>query len=126
MKTLDEVIQGIEDCQNMLVDCRHGCPMLREGMPDCDKDDLALHYLKEYQKEILNNQLTFDEIRYMPGCPVWMEFDDVKGGMLVNHFDSTFDDTKGIALTDRYGTDYVFSEESVNKDDVKVYRKEPK
>ena len=49
MKTLDEVIKGMEDCQNMIVDCEHGCPMLREGEPECDKEQLALHYLKEYR-----------------------------------------------------------------------------
>ena len=73
-----------------------------------------------------NPPLTFDEVREMVGMPVWMEWNDVKGWRLVNCFDSTITGEKAVALTDRFGVDFVFSAETFAKCEVKVYRKERK
>lgn len=91
-----------------------------------DAKDRYIAKLKELEIGTLNNPLTFAEIRGKLGCPVWMEYENIKKWVLVNCFDSTIDSTKGIALTDRYGTDFVFSQEAVDKGDVKVYRRERK
>ena len=112
----------------------------------------VLHYLKCYQdclKQMENNQmiiedavrqrdahikalaemkrndpLTWDELRQMLGKPVWMEWNECKGWRLVNCFDSVTTGKKAVALTDRFGVDFVFDEETIVKCEVKVYRKE--
>lgn len=117
MKTLDEVI-------DIFAECFENKWSISSIEADMTIGEDALHYLKMYRSDTMNEPLTFTEVRQMLGCPVWMEFFDVKGWMLVNLFDSTIDDTKGIALADRYGTDFVFSEESVDKGDVLIYRRQ--
>lgn len=71
-----------------------------------------------------NPPLTFDEVREMLGKPVWMESVTAKGWRLVNCFDSVTTGEKAVALTDRYGVDFVFSADSFEKCEVMVYRKE--
>ena len=118
MKTLDEVI-------------------LEAPYTPLPWEAVALHYLKEYQKLQIafikamadleyNPPLTFEEVREMVGMPVWMECNDSKGWRLVNCFDSTITREKGVALTDRFGVDFVFSAETFAKGEVKVYKKEKK
>ena len=118
MKTLNEVIDKYE-----------AIPYLSPLEAD------ALHYLKEYRtlqygyiKAMAdledNPPLTFEEVREMVGMPVWMEWNDAKGWRLVNCFDSTVSDKKAVALTDRFGVDFVFSAETFAKCEVMVYRKE--
>ena len=85
MKTLDEVIHGIE-CQN----CTN-CAYYDDSDPypcqyeECQKD--ALHYLKAYKddrndlsalrafwkEQHENPPLTWDELKQMEGKPVWVE-----------------------------------------------------
>ena len=119
MKTIDEVIVGLGICAREL-----DCYCCRE----------AVHYLKMY-KELAkestlfaewkeNPPLTFTEVREMLDKPVWMEWNNVKGWRLVNCFDSVTTGKKAVALTDRFGVDFVFDEESLKKCEVKVYRKE--
>ena len=103
MKTLDEVITGLDICKNFSY-CTHPqkgeCPYLYEDNT-CDQDGLyrdALHYLKEYREEYKaliktineaidvemkyyhmieelehNSPLTWDELRTMEGRPIWIE-----------------------------------------------------
>ena len=102
MKTLDEVIKALR-CTEMQV-----------------------AYIKAMADLEDNPPLTFEEVREMVGMPVWMEWNDAKGWRLVNCFDSTVSDEKAVALTDRFGVDFVFSAETFAKCEVKVYRKERK
>lgn len=93
----------------------------------------ALHYLKWFKaRDEMSRKLdredkeplTFDEIRNMLGQPVWMEWNGTKGWRLVNWFDSVTTGEKAIALTDRFGVDFVFTSETIKKCGVEVYRKE--
>ena len=119
MKTLDEVIVGLGICAREL---------------DCNCCREAVHYLMKY-KELAkdaesfaewkeNPPITFTEVREMLDKPVWMEWNSVKGWRLVNCFDSVTTGKKAVALTDRFGVDFVFDEEMLEKCEVKVYRKE--
>lgn len=79
MKTLDEVIEKIEEFWV--------CPSSDEADEYCDLMEVredALQYLKEYRgllkmwndkldKEQENQPLTWDELRTMEGKPVWVE-----------------------------------------------------
>ena len=100
MKTLDEVIWAVENCDSAIDDCAH-CSYCKD---DCE--DLrslradAIHYLKEYRDtdenykkaiahviEVIdhyekmvadyladnNPPLTWDELKQMEGKPVWVE-----------------------------------------------------
>ena len=96
MRTLDEVITGLDICKNFSY-CTHPqkgeCPYLCEDNT-CGQDDLyrdALHYLKEFKRisarlekialgnitetleKLDNPPLTWDELRNMEGKPVWIE-----------------------------------------------------
>lgn len=87
MKTLDEVIKANECC-NHKRRCE-GCPYNGIGACALERQTDALHYLKEYQgnligkeiseafdeafTEIYNPPLTWDELRTMEGRPVWVE-----------------------------------------------------
>ena len=88
MKTLDEVIWAVENCDSAIDDCAH-CAYYKE---DCEnlrplRAD-ALHYLKEYRKldsldavafpEDDNPPLTWDELKQMEGKPVWVEWCSVE------------------------------------------------
>lgn len=76
MKTLDEVIDELED-EGLFAD--------------------ALHYLKEYRKldsldavafsEDDNPELIWDELRQMEGKPVWVERPEWKEWLLVSEID---------------------------------------
>ena len=79
MKTLDEVIEKIEEFWV--------CPSSDEADEYCDLMEVredALQYLKEYRgllkmwndkldKEQENQPLTWDELRTMEGKPIWVE-----------------------------------------------------
>ncbi len=145
MKTLNEVIDIME----------HPMYGADEGFVEIAEDDIAdaLHYLKAHKNQqdfyddgikrttemidkcektvaeylaVNNPPLTFEEVCEMVGMPVWMELNYVKGWRLVNCFDSTVSDEKVVALTDRFGVDFVFSAETLAKCEVKVYRREKK
>lgn len=100
MKTLDEVITGLDICKNFSY-CTHPqkgeCPYLYEDN-SCGQDDLyrdALHYLKtiettenlyhdavnklsKWEDEDWKDRclpLTWDELRTMEGKPVWVVAD---------------------------------------------------
>ena len=84
MKTLDEVIWAVENCDSAIDDCAH-CAYYKE---DCEnlrplRAD-ALHYLREYQRlqiaflkalaDLEDNQpITWDELKQMEGMPVFVE-----------------------------------------------------
>jgi len=136
MKRLDEVIKALEWCiDDSHADNCDGCPY---DVTNCyDRNIDALHYLKEYRTTQTayikamadledNPPLTFEEVREMVGMPVWMEWNYSKGWRLVNCFDSTVSDEKAVALTDRFGVDFVFSAETFAKCEVMVYRREKK
>lgn len=99
MKTLDEVITGLDICKNFSY-CTHPqkgeCPYLYEDN-SCGQDDLyrdALYYLKTIETtenlyhDAVNElskwkdedwkdrclPLTWDELKQMEGKPIWMEF----------------------------------------------------
>ena len=72
-----------------------------------------------------NEPLTFQQVRDRLGNPVWMEFEKSKHWCLVNHFDSVTTGVKAVALTDRYGVDFVFSEHDFENGFVKVYDHKP-
>lgn len=97
MKTLNEVITGLDICKNFSY-CTHPqkgeCPYLQEDN-SCSQDDLykdALHYLKdmknleedydilynkywrEFNQQQANPALTWDELKAMEGKPVWVKF----------------------------------------------------
>ena len=99
MRTLDEVITGLDICKKFSY-CTHPqkgeCPYLCEDNT-CGQDDLyrdALHYLKEFKRisarlekialgnitetleKLDNPPLTWDELRTMEGKPVWVESSD--------------------------------------------------
>lgn len=95
MKTLDEVIWAVENCDSAIDDCAH-CAYYKE---DCEnlrplRAD-ALHYLQEYKTNLedpdgdhqqlekaqkllwefyQNDPLTWDELKQMEGKPVWVEY----------------------------------------------------
>ena len=69
--------------------------------------------------------LTFQQVRDRLGNPVWMELEKSKHWCLVNHFDSVTTGAKAVALTDRYGVDFVFSEHDFENGFVKVYDRKP-
>ena len=139
MKTLDEVIKGMEDCQNMIVDCEHGCPMLKQWEPECEKEYLALHYLREYRdaKDALeeakknyilaacacknNLPLTWDELRTMFHRPVWIETTAKKGWNIIVSIDIA--DMQVIHTAHRGPRLSGFSRESLGKT-WQAYRKE--
>ena len=85
MKTLDEVIKGIEHChEDNCMDCPYQFEPKDFGCVDQANYTDALHYLKEFQglskmwndkldKEQENPPLTWDELKQMEGKPVWVE-----------------------------------------------------
>lgn len=111
MKTLDETIKKFEICNGSENFCSE-CPYNEERCC-CDPD--ALYYLKEYRDECnnivnvhddyihlrnemqdelsrMNPPLTWDELKAMEGDPVWMEYEDGKGGwVIVGKFFSLFE-----------------------------------
>ena len=72
-----------------------------------------------------NEPLTFQQVRDRLGCPVWMELEKAKHWCLVNYFDSVTTGVKAVALTDRYGVDFVFQEHDFESGFVKVYDRKP-
>lgn len=105
MKTLDEVITGLDICKNFSY-CTHPqkgeCPYLYEDN-SCGQDDLykdALHYLKtiettetlyhdavnklsKWEDEDWKDRclpLTWDELKQMEGKPIWLEYDNHLSG----------------------------------------------
>lgn len=144
MKTINEVIKALEYCLNPVDNfgnCNAECPYIHCCDPsNHDVTEDALHYLREYKKytdtmcalpdyydwvhSADNPPLSFEEVREMLGKPVWMEFSSAKGWRLVNWFDSLTTGEKSVALTDRYGVDFVFSADTFVKCEVMVYRKE--
>ena len=115
MKTLDEVIKAFEICIGYYCsNAEHDvCPYFGESDMGCMKEPEkdALHYLKEYREtkkhlaclddaeirgdntQVVNNPpLTWDELKSMEGNPVWMEYEDGKGGwVIVGEFFSLFE-----------------------------------
>lgn len=85
MKTLDEVIKGMEHChEDNCMECPYQFePKDFDCITQCQYTD-ALHYLKEYRKldsldavafsEDDNPPLTWDELKQMAGKPVWVEY----------------------------------------------------
>ena len=84
MKTLDEVIDKFEKCNDYAI-CCDACPYFTEQCA-CDPD--ALHYLKIFKSECdrirgqleeareefrPNDPLTWEELRKMEGEPVFVE-----------------------------------------------------
>ena len=99
MKTLDEVIKGLDVCLNGK-GCEN-CPYAvydKDGFGehfDCVKMQTdALHYLKHLQeyyemskkRHEPNMPLTWDELKQMEGKPVWVETDNVKFWTVVYNF----------------------------------------
>lgn len=99
MKTLDEVIKGMEHChEDNCMECPYQFePKDFDCITQCQYTD-ALHYLKEYQKiedeyhelkdwwaeeYVTNDPLTWDELKQMEGKPVWVEHHLFKGWRLV-------------------------------------------
>ena len=104
MKTLDEVIWAVENCDSAIDDCAH-CAYYKE---DCEnlrplRAD-ALYYLKEYRKdkqiysydiarrnlEIAerNDPLSWDELKTMEGKPVWLEVKGYNGCWTIVNWNS--------------------------------------
>ena len=101
MKTLDEVIKAFECCyiHKEEPNCSE-CPYkFKEKFGLCGDQRLdALYYLKEYQKieknfsydelqelrdwwaeeHVINEPLSWDELKQMEGKPVWVEYDGYK------------------------------------------------
>lgn len=87
MKTLDEVIKGMEHChEDNCMECPYQFePRDFDCITQCQYSD-ALHYLKEYRSldsldavafpEDDNPALTWDELKQMEGKPVWVESSD--------------------------------------------------
>ena len=128
MQTLDEVIAKLED-EGLFADALHYLKEYRDtrqqlldGMKRLENKELMyIHAMANLED---NPPLTFEEVREMLDKPVWMEWNNVKGWRLVNCFDSVTTGKKAVALTDRFGVDFVFDEEMFEKCEVKVYRKE--
>lgn len=104
MKTLDEVIFAVENCDSAIDDCAH-CAYYKE---DCEnlrplRAD-ALYYLKEYkanqedpdgdhqqlkkcrallQDFYRNDPLSWDELKQMEGKPVWVEEKDMPSTWII-------------------------------------------
>lgn len=108
MKTLDEVIKAMENCYGPDAECCDKCQYTKEISAGsiclkCDLEDDALHYLKEFQglskmwndkldKEQENQPLDWETLKQMEGKPVWMEYEDGKGGwVIVGKFFSLFE-----------------------------------
>lgn len=82
MRTLDEVIKALEDCE-----VRGGFFDWKYGISD------ALHYLKEYRKldsldavafpEDDNPALSWNELKQMEGKPVWIEEKDMPSTWII-------------------------------------------
>lgn len=72
MKSLTTVIEVLESCQNVAIECFE-CPMRHET--ECEVKSVALAYLKEYQstKDEDNPVLTWEQLKTMEGKPVWVE-----------------------------------------------------
>lgn len=145
MKTLDEVITGLDICKNFSY-CTHPqkgeCPYLYEDN-SCGQDDLyrdALYYLKTIETtenlyhDAVNElskwkdedwkdrylPLTWDELKQMEGKPVWVEQynTDIKGWLLIlrTNFDV-------ITCTTRHGNSFHLYKSSYGER-WQAYRKE--
>lgn len=130
MVSLDEVIKCMEDCQSMVVVCEPTCPMWKAVDPECEKEQLALYYLKEYREtkkhlaclddaeirgddtQVVNNHpLTWDELRQMEGKAVWIEGTHHKHWCII----------KGIARKDLSEMEYVTLAYLNNKNRIVTY-----
>lgn len=151
MKTLDEVITGLEYCTGFdFVRCQD-CPGYSE--PDCGVQNDALHYLKELKeaREILakareeayeqiedfktdvlskmsnNDPLTWDELKQMEGKPIWIEADNgqeqFKHWFIIDEF--TLSDIPGIQIMWCMNNCFKFWEQDLGKT-WQAYRKERK
>ena len=93
MKTLDEVIKGMEHChEDMCIECPYQFePKDFDCITQCQYTD-ALHYLKEYRtlqcgyvKAMAdledNPALSWDELKGMEGKPVWVEAESLSVGV---------------------------------------------
>lgn len=102
MKTLDEVIYAYERCRSE--DVMAGCGVCAyHDVPHCgckcERNDDALHYLKEYREtkkhlaclddaeirgddtQVVNNPpLDWETLKQMEGKPVWFEYDNHLSG----------------------------------------------
>lgn len=80
MKTLDEVIDELED-EGLFADALH---YLKEYRRDCEELVEAAKSLTKKEHELAvtekNDPLTWDELQHMEGKPVWVEYEyDGKG-----------------------------------------------
>ena len=151
MKTLDEVIKAVHHCGLLtgfddIYEYDGGCPY--EDCSKCEQKRMlgkdVIKYLNEYRKQMTdpdgdhqqllkcqalladfysNDSLTFSEVYDMDDKPVWMEWSDVKGWRLVRSYTSVLG-VKTVVLIDRYGVDFVFSEDTFERCEVMVYSKE--
>lgn len=130
MKTLDEVIEAMERCgKPHYFDC-NGCPYEDDdaevGCRSDDRDEDALHYLKEY-KELtaelveLNEPLSWETLKQMFRKPVWIETTAKKGWNIIVSIDSA--DMQVIHTSHRGPKLSGFSKASLGKT-WQAYRKE--
>lgn len=129
MKTLDEVIKGMEHChEDNCMECPYQFePKDFDCITQCQYTD-ALHYLKEYQKldsldavafpEDDNPPLDWEQLKDMVGKPVWYEHEFWKGWIILGKVE------QGVnceMIPDREERWYIVKDGSA-----KAYRKERK
>lgn len=135
MKTLNEVIEVIENCEIKKQDCLT-CPY-RNDAGNCYAPD-ALHYLREYQrdKQIFaydiakrnlelserNDPLSWDELRRIDEEPIWIEVKNGEKKWVITWIDP--DDVDRIYITDAYGLRGILNMKMYFKGEIKAYRKE--
>ena len=142
MKTFDEVIKAFECCENgePYSNCEE-CSYIGIGSCCLERENDALHYLKEYQRyqntpsrnghmalvdyfeeSQKNEPLTWDELKLMEGMPVWVETDSgIAEWCLVDRIFDLENDIL-VGFVSRYG----YIERSKNLKDIvwQAYRKE--
>lgn len=126
MKTLGKVIEIMEgmDFIGWGADALHHLKKYQWQMTNPDGDHQQLLKCQALLQDFYSNDpLTFEEVYDMDDKPVWMEWSDVKGWRLVRSYTSALG-VKTVVLTDRYGVDFVFSEDTFERCEVMVYSKD--